>query len=85
MSTPFAMRNLFLFAFWKFSAWTSESGNWRRKRMDEIRKNLEAAYGLLSRLQVSGDVVDVVAAVRTALRAAMQGLLELEKPEGKGE
>ena len=49
--------------------------------MDEIRKNLEAAYGLLSRLQVSGDVVDVVAAVRTAL----QGLLELEKPEGKGE
>lgn len=53
--------------------------------MDEIRKNLEAAYGLLSRLQVSGDVVDVVAAVRTALRAAMQGLSELEKPEGKGE
>lgn len=53
--------------------------------MDEIRKNLEAAYGLISRLQVSGDVVDVVAAVRTALRAAMQGLLELEKPEGKGE
>ena len=29
--------------------------------------------------------MDVVAAVRTALRAAMQGLSELEKPEGKGE
>lgn len=49
--------------------------------MNEIKQNLEAAYGLLSQLQVSGDAVDVVAAVRTALRAAMQGLLDLEKQE----
>lgn len=51
--------------------------------MNEIKQNLEAAYGLLSQLQVSGDAVDVVAAVRTALRAAMQGILEMEKTEKK--
>lgn len=45
-----------------------------------VKQELEAAYGLLSRLPVSGDAVDVVAAVRTALRRAMQGVLEGETP-----
>ena len=33
---------------------------------------------MLSRLQASGDVIDLLAAVRTALREAMKALEEME-------
>ena len=51
--------------------------------MTDVKKELEAAYGMLAGLQVSGDAVDVFAEVRVALRRAMQGILEMEKTEKK--
>lgn len=38
--------------------------------MKELKEEINSAYKLLSTLQVSGDVVDVVAAVRAKLRRA---------------
>lgn len=51
--------------------------------MNEIRENLEAAYSLLARLQASGEALDVVAAVRTALREALGALEKAQKERGE--
>ena len=46
--------------------------------MNDVKKNIESAYEMLSSLQASGDVIDLLAAVRTALREAMKALEEME-------
>lgn len=38
--------------------------------MEEIRKYIESAYDMLSRIRVSGDAVDFMANARVALREA---------------
>ena len=50
--------------------------------MTKLKQHLEKAYRHLSRLQVSGDAVDVVALVRIELREAWQ---EASKPPEQGE
>ena len=44
----------------------------RRGIMNEIQKEINNAYKMLSSLLVSGDQVDVVAAVKLSLRRAFQ-------------
>lgn len=39
--------------------------------MNELKKELENAYGLLSMLSFSGDAVDVAAACRMSMRRAI--------------
>lgn len=40
--------------------------------MEDIRNSLQQAFAILSRIPVSGDAVDLMAAARQALRAAFQ-------------
>lgn len=49
--------------------------------MNELKKELENAYRLLSMLSFSGDAVDVAAACRMSLRKAIQ--LAGDRPEEK--
>ena len=49
--------------------------------MDDIKKELNNAYKMLSALTVSGDAVDVLAAVRACIRGIYQRLGEEEKEE----
>lgn len=40
--------------------------------MDNLKKELEQIFAILSTLSVSGDVVDIMAAVRSKLKKAME-------------
>lgn len=59
--------------------------------MNEIQEKINDAYKLISALSVSGDVVDVIAAARVALKGAYQlagdksALLEAHKLAEKEE
>ena len=44
--------------------------------MDDIKKELNNAYKLPGTLTVSGDAVDILAAVRACIRGIYQGLDE---------
>lgn len=46
--------------------------------MNEIQKEIDSAFKLLSALTVRGEAVDVVAACRTALRCAFQAAGEAD-------
>lgn len=48
--------------------------------MEEIMKELDSTYRMVSSLTVSGDNVDLVAAVRSKLRKIASGLNEMNKP-----
>lgn len=50
--------------------------------MDEIKKELNHAYKMLAALPVSGDAVDVIAAVRACIRDVYK---KLEKAEPEKE
>lgn len=52
--------------------------------MKELKETIDSAYRMLSTLQVSGDAVDVVAAVRAKLRKAysLAGEAAKEAPNG---
>ena len=52
--------------------------------MNELKKELENAYGLLSMLPFSGDAVDVAAACRMSLRRAI-ALTEQKEQEPEKE
>ena len=52
--------------------------------MNETQKEIRAALDMLASLSVSGDVVDVMAAVKVHLREAYR-LAAPEKEEEKGE
>lgn len=47
--------------------------------MDEIKKELNNAYRMLSAIPVSGDAVDVMAAVKACIRGIYQKLDEKEE------
>ena len=49
--------------------------------MNELQKELEAAWKLLSEIPVKGDAVDVLAAARGAMRRAYKLAEEEEKQE----
>ncbi len=51
--------------------------------MNELQKELEAAWKLLAAIPVQGDAVDVMAAARGALRRAYQMAEALEKKESE--
>lgn len=44
-----------------------------------LKRNLERAYAEVSKLKVSGDVVDVIAEVREELRQAMRMAVRIEE------
>lgn len=48
--------------------------------MDEMVKELEFAYRMISSIPVSGDAVDIMAAAKAKLRKV---LAELDKKEGE--
>lgn len=48
--------------------------------MDEMVKDLEFAYQMISSIHVSGDAVDIMAAAKAKLRKV---LAELNKKEGE--
>ncbi len=50
--------------------------------MEELKKEIQGAYELLSAMRVSGDAVDVMAAARCKLRRAWE--LAGGKEEGHG-
>lgn len=50
--------------------------------MEELKAELKSIYNMLSTLQVSGDVVDVLAAVRSKLRKSYSMIDHLSKEEG---
>ncbi len=49
--------------------------------MTELQKRLDSAFRLLSKLSVSGDVVDIMYAVRKELREAYKLAGDKDKPE----
>lgn len=49
--------------------------------MDEIQKNIDEAFRLISTIPVSHDAVDVMAMARHYLRNASSGLANLRKNE----
>lgn len=51
--------------------------------MKEIMKNLDQAFGLLSRMVVNGDNVDLLASARMALRVAYARAESMAKEVGK--
>lgn len=51
--------------------------------MNEVQKEINNAYKILSAISVSGDAVDAVAACKTALRCAFQKAAD--KPPEQGE
>lgn len=53
--------------------------------MNEIQKEINNAYKMLSSLLVSGDQVDVVAAVKLSLRRAFQMAKDEEGKDESGE
>ena len=52
--------------------------------MDEIKTEINDAFLILSRLSVSGDAVDLMAAVRAKLKRTMRMMDDLEKGEADG-
>ena len=52
--------------------------------MKEIKQHLEEAFQLISSIPVKGDAVDVMAVVRSDIRAAYRLLEEKEKPVKEG-
>ena len=52
--------------------------------MNEIKTEINDAFAILSRLSVSGDTVDLMAAVRAKLKRAMRMLDKMEKGEDDG-
>lgn len=53
--------------------------------MNEIQKEINNAYKMLSALFVSGDQVDVVAAVKLSLRRAFQMAKDEQGKDASGE
>ena len=53
--------------------------------MNETMKKLDEAFKLLSTISVSGDAVDVMAAVRVKLRKVYNDLAELSAGKQEGE
>lgn len=51
------------------------------EQIKDIMKELNDAYKLLSTALVSGDMVDLVASVKTAIRDAYKRLGDLTQPE----
>lgn len=54
--------------------------------MEELRKEVDAIYRMISSLSVSGDAVDIIAAVRAKLKRVHGELAKLDvKSEGAHE
>ena len=51
--------------------------------MEQLKLHLSRAYNQVSRLQVSGDAVDVMAVARAELREAWKRVLELEETKSE--
>lgn len=49
--------------------------------MNEIQKRLDSAFRLLGRMSVSGDVVDIMYAIRQELREAYKLAGDKDEPE----
>lgn len=52
--------------------------------MKEIKTEINDAYLILSQLSVSGDAVDLMAAVRAKMKRALRMMNDLEKGEADG-
>lgn len=52
--------------------------------MSDIKKEVSEALAILSTLSVSGDAVDIMAAVRQKLKRALKMLNEAEKEDTDG-
>ena len=50
--------------------------------MKELMEEIDSAYKILSSLQVSGDAIDVIAAVRSKLRKAYKMAEAMEVKDG---
>lgn len=52
--------------------------------MNEVKKDVQEALAILSTLSVSGDVIDIMAAVRQKLKRAIKAMDDAEKGDEGG-